>query len=238
MHYLKRQGVYACIGLVLLVVASRMRFRRCARSRRRSLRHEHRAAGRGARVGRVDQRREALDRRRPARLPAVRAREARARASGPPRISRARPAAADARGARASRSAWSSASSAAAPAEPDLGTAIALVLMLGGDAARLRHARAAARRRAAALVISLGLAAIWFEPYRRARLLQLPRPVARRAGRRLPDRPGDDRARLRRPLRRGPRPGRRQGQLPARGAHGHDLRGHRRGARPGRRDCA
>ena len=62
-------------------------------------------------------------------------------------------------------------------------------------------------------------------------LLQLRRPVARRAGGRLPDGAGDDRDRFGRRLRQGARRERRQGLLPPRGAHGHDLRDHRRGAR-------
>src|SRR5437763_454270 len=71
----------------------------------------------------------------------------------------------------------------------------------------------------------------------RARL-QLPPSVARRPGHGLPDRPGHDRTRLRWSLRRRSRPGHPEGELPARGPHGHDLRCHRRGARPRRLDDA
>ena len=84
--------------------------------------------------------------------------------------------------------------------EPDLGTAIAIVVDARRDAARLRHAGAHARRGPR----HRGHA----RPRRRlARAvpprapLQLPQPVARRPGRRLPDRAGDDRPRLRRDLR-------------------------------------
>ena len=66
-------------------------------------------------------------------------------------------------------------------------------------------------------------------------LLRLPAPVARRGGHRLPDRAGADRDGLRRHLRRRARPGRPEDLLPARGAHRHDAREHRRGARPDRR---
>ena len=104
-----------------------------------------------------------------------------------------------------------------------------------GDAARRRNARPHARarprdRRHARPVRSVARALPSRAP------VQLPQPVAGRAGRGLPDRAGDDRPRLRRDLRRGPRPERPEGELPARGAHGHDLRDHRRGARPRRRD--
>ena len=68
----------------------------------------------------------------------------------------------------------------------------------------------------------------------RARV-QLPRPVVGRAGRRLPDRAGDHRHRLGRRHRRRTGRGRREDLVPPGGAHGHDLRRHRRGARPHRR---
>ena len=66
-------------------------------------------------------------------------------------------------------------------------------------------------------------------------LLLVPPPLARRAGLRLPDRPGDDRHGLGRHLRRRSRQRDREALLPARGTDGHDAREHRRGARPGRR---
>ena len=125
-----------------------------------------------------------------------------------------------------SRSGWSRRSSALLILlEPDLGTTIALVLMLGGDA---RSSPACPRR----MLAGAGALAVAARARRdldralppRARL-QLPRPVERRAGHGLPDRPGDDRARLGRALRQGARRGRPEDQLPARGAHRHDLRG-------------
>ena len=55
-----------------------------------------------------------------------------------------------------------------------------------------------------------GSLAIWVEPYRRARVLQLPRPLEDAAGRGLPDRAGDHRHRLGRHHRERPRRGRRR----------------------------
>ena len=63
----------------------------------------------------------------------------------------------------------------------------------------------------------------------------VPRPVEGPDRRRPPERAGADQPRLRRDLRPRPRPGHREAPLPARGAHGHDVRRHRRGARPRRR---
>ena len=69
--------------------------------------------------------------------------------------------------------------------EPDMGTAIALLVMLAG---MLLVAGTPARTLSAALFIAgaVGTAAVWFEPYRRARFFFLPWQT-RRA--RLPDRP-------------------------------------------------
>ncbi|PWU18238.1 MAG: putative lipid II flippase FtsW [Candidatus Rokuibacteriota bacterium] len=54
-------------------------------------------------------------------------------------------------------------------AEPDLGTAIAIVLMLGG-VLLVSGAPSGVLLRGGALIFALSLAAIWLEPYRRARL--------------------------------------------------------------------
>ena len=48
--------------------------------------------------------------------------------------------------------------------------------MLGGDAARRRHAGARARARASGSSAALGTAAIWVEPYRRARFFSFLHP--------------------------------------------------------------
>ena len=62
----------------------------------------------------------------------------------------------------------------------------------------------------------------------------VPQPERRPGRRRLPADPGEDRARLRRPVRRRPRREPAEGVLSSRGPHRHDRRGDRRGARPGR----
>ena len=67
-----------------------------------------------------------------------------------------------------------------------------------------------------------------------ARLTGFLNPGADADRRRLPGGAGEDRARLRRPLRGRHRQRRAEGLLPARGPHRHDLGGDRRGARPGR----
>ena len=48
--------------------------------------------------------------------------------------------------------------------------------MLGGDAARRRRARSARSAAASAIAAALGLLAIWFEPYRRARIFSFLNP--------------------------------------------------------------
>ena len=105
------------------------------------------------------------------------------------------------------------------------------------DAARRTRSspgrRRGARRRRSARAV-LGVAAIWLEPYRRARLLSFLDPWQDPEGAGLPVGAGDHRLRLGRPHRRGPRPGRPEDLLPPRGAHGHDLRDRRRGARAAR----
>ena len=100
MHYLKRQAIYAVIGLVAMVVLVPHAVPPPARARADARRREPRAARGGARRRHVRQRRAPLDRRRPARLPAVRAREAGDRDLGRG-LPRAQGAAEDARRARA-----------------------------------------------------------------------------------------------------------------------------------------
>ena len=86
-------------------------------------------------------------------------------------------------------------------AEPDLGTVIAICVDGRRDAARRRRAGAAARRVGGdRLGRHCGRDLVRAVPAHA--LLQLHRPVARRAGGRLPDGAGDDRARLGRGLRR------------------------------------
>ena len=120
--------------------------------------------------------------------------------------------------------------------EPDLGTAIALMVMLAGHARRLGHARAGARPRHSGSRAALGTAAIWIEPYRRARFFAFLHPWhdAQGTGFQIVQAMiGMGSGAL---LRRRARPGRAEDLLPARGAHRHDARQHRRGARPRRRD--
>ena len=186
MYFLKRQASTRVLGLVALrVLRARSTTARCARLRRRCSSCCARppaslvlvAAPRvnGARrwlaVGPLD-------------VPAVGAREARARDLGRrvPRAPQRR------RGPSASscgRSASSPASSRCCSSlEPDLGTAIAIVLMLAGDAARRRRAGAAlvARRRRSSSPLGAARDLARAVPPRAP--LQLPRPVA--ATRRAP----------------------------------------------------
>ena len=121
--------------------------------------------------------------------------------------------------------------------EPDLGTTIALCLMVGGILVVSNVPAPAAPARRHALAPPRGGGDLHGAVPPRA-FLQLPRPVAGPAGRRLPDRAGDHRHGLRRHHRRGPRPGDLEDLLPPRGAHGHDLRDRRRGARADRLDAA
>ena len=114
--------------------------------------------------------------RRAGRLPAVRAREARARDLGR-ELPLAPPAAAHARRAReAVRPARLPSSRALIVLEPDLGTAIAIVLMLVRDAARRGHAARALLGLAFAIAGAAGIVAIWLEPYRRARFFAFLHP--------------------------------------------------------------
>ena len=86
------------------------------------------------------------------------------------------------------------------------------------------------------IAVALGLVAIWFEPYRRARIFSFIDPW------KDPQGAGFQTVQALISFGSGgflgarARPRRRQDQLPARGAHRHDLRRDRRGARPARRD--
>ena len=118
--------------------------------------------------------------------------------------------------------------------EPDLGTAIAIVLMLfamllvAGTSARLLGL-------AFAITLAAGIVAIYLEPYRRARFFAFLHPWDDSQGNGFQIVQAHDRDGLRRHLRRRARPGRAEDLLPARGAHRHDAREHRRGARADRR---
>ena len=145
----------------------------------------------------------------PLAVPAVRAREARARRLGSRRTSRAASRRETLDGALAPDRPRSPASSAALILlEPDLGTAIALVVMLAAMLLVAGHARADARRRLRDRRASLGLLAIWLEPYRRARLFSFLNPWQDPQGAGFQIVQAHDRPRLRRHLRRRPRPGR------------------------------
>ena len=117
--------------------------------------------------------------------------------------------------------------------EPDLGTTIALLLMVGG---MLVVAGVPGRVLGAAAAIATigGLAAIWIEPYRRARVFSFLDPWSD---------PEDTGFQTVQALigigsggahGQGARRGRAEDQLPPRAADRHDPRGHRRGARPDR----
>ncbi len=121
-------------------------------------------------------------------------------------------------------------------AEPDLGTAITIVLMLGG-VLLVSGTPVRLLGTAGALVAVAALAAIWLEPYRRARLFSFLDPWSD------PQNAGFQSVQALislgsgGPLGTGLGQSVRQGVLPPRGAHGHDLRDRRRGARPGRDDA-
>ena len=108
-HYVERQGMYALLGIVLMVVAQRWDYRRLRAARARARPRLARPAGGGARDRALRQRRAPLDRVRPRRLPALGAREARAGGLGC-RLPLAPSAAALARAALAARSGCSPAS--------------------------------------------------------------------------------------------------------------------------------
>ena len=119
--------------------------------------------------------------------------------------------------------------------EPDLGTTIALCIMVAGI---LLVSEVPLRLLALAgsIALVLGAAAIYMEPYRRDPVPQLRRPLAGSAGRGLPDRAGDHRHGLGRDHRRGARAGNLEDLLSPGSAHRHDLRDRRRGARVDRLD--
>ena len=150
---------------------------------------------------RRSERRPPLDLARPGRVPALRAREARARV-------------------------WAAAYLSRRPPPRSLRELARPVGLLDGRLRRAAPGRARSRHRdrrsspcsrrccsspgrrpvcsalPLAIVGALGALMIWVEPYQRARLLTFLHPWRDRAGRRLPDRPGADRDGLRRHLRR------------------------------------
>ncbi len=120
--------------------------------------------------------------------------------------------------------------------QPDLGTAITIMVMLGG-VLLVSGTPIGLLGAAGALVTVAGVAAIWLEPYRRARLFAFLDPWSD------PQNSGFQSVQALIGMGsggvvgRGPGPGDLEGLLPPRGAHRHDLRDRRRGARPGRDDA-
>ena len=117
--------------------------------------------------------------------------------------------------------------------EPDLGTTIALVVMVGcvllvaGTPMRVLGG-------GFAIATALGLVAVWIEPYRRARFFSFLNPWhdAQGAGYQIVQAQiGIGSGGF---FGKGLGAGRAEDPLPARRAHRHDLRRHRRGARPDR----
>ena len=118
--------------------------------------------------------------------------------------------------------------------EPDMGTAIALMVMLSACSL---VAGTPARTLVSAMTIAgtLGTVAIWLEPYRRARFFAFLNPWhdAQGTGFQIVQAMiGMGSGGM---VRRRPRPGDPEDLLPPGGAHGHDAREHRRGARARRR---
>ena len=131
-YYLKKQTVYALVGLGLMLGATRFDYRRLKDASPLLVAGAAFLCLIGARPGCLRQRRAPLAHRRPGRLPAVRARQGRDRRLGR-RVPDPAQAAADARRARPARSGSSSAVFALLiMLEPDLGTTITLMLMLIG----------------------------------------------------------------------------------------------------------
>ncbi len=129
-YYLKRQALYALVGLGLLAFLSRFDFRRLRHCVPLLLARELRAPPRRARARRAGQRSAPLALRRPRHGAAVGDREARARALGR-RLPLAPPGPAVVRGAPAP--AWARRRPRPAAlilVEPDLGTAIAITIMV------------------------------------------------------------------------------------------------------------
>ena len=118
--------------------------------------------------------------------------------------------------------------------EPDLGTTIALFLMLVGILVVVRDP-GARRPLGGRHRIGRGPRRDLDEAVQPHALLRVPAPGARRGRDRLPDPAGADRHGLRRHVRRRARAGDPEDLLPPRGAHRHDAREHRRGARARRR---
>ena len=224
------------LGIVLLVIAQRWDYRRL-----RALAPVLVLVSLGLLVavlviGAGGERRAALDLGRPGRLPAVRAREARARDLGRRATSRAaRRRARSSELARPIGAARRRSSPCCSLAEPDLGTAIALVLMLAAMLLVAGHAVRACSALALAIAGALGTLAIWLEPYRRARFFAFLHPWHDAQG------TGFQIVQAMIGMGSGGIFGVGLGQgvaedlLPARGAHRHDAREHRRGARPRRR---
>ena len=193
-YYLKRQGIYAALGIVLMIVAQRWDYRRLralvadARARRRSAllvavlvigAARSTARGAGSRSGRPSSSRPS-------------SRSSRSRSGRPRYLARKPP-------PRDLRELWRPVGALAAVfcvllmLEPDLGTAIALMVMLAGDARRRGHAGARARRARSRSPCAARHRRDLARAVPPRALLRVPPPVARRAGHRLPDRAGDDR---------------------------------------------
>ena len=228
-YYLKRQGIYAALGIVLMIVAQRWDYRRLRLLSPVLVLVSLGLLARRARDRAGDQRRPPVDLVRPRRLPAVGAREAGARDLGG-RLPRApagaaQPARALAAGRRARHGLLRPADARARHGHVDRAARDA-----HRHARGRRRARARARRRARDRLCGGHRRDLVRAVPPRA-LLRVPPSVARRPGHRLPARAGDDLDGLRRHLRRRARPERRQDLLPPRGAHRHDARGDRRGAR-------
>ncbi len=146
-YYLERQGIYAVLGIALMVIAQRWDYRRLAALAPVARSHLARVAAGRARDRACDQRRAPLDLARPGRLPAVGVREARAGGVGGglsrPPSGAADDARAGATDRRARRPLCRAADRRAGPRDRDRADGDAR-----RDAAHRRHACARARCRA------------------------------------------------------------------------------------------
>ena len=199
-YYLKRQGIYALLGLVALMLVVAHRLPRAARLAPLLVRRRASCSAGVLVVGQpVNGARRWISLGPVVFQPSELAKLA--LASGRPPSSRAA-AAADARRARPPARPRRRRSSACCCSPSPTSGPRSRSSSWSPRSARRRGAPGGLLARAVAIAVALGAARDLVRALPARALPQLPRPVGDAAGRRLPDRPGDDRARLGRLLRR------------------------------------